>query len=591
MNRRPVLSALWLVTVIVARGYTQDGETGDPAAAEKYVQWVQGAIAEDRWREAEAALERAADYADVSSDLSYLLALVRSHQGRPRGAVLEAAVRALGTDRWRFYAPEAGRLLAARTLITLRSFSEALNLLGPAPQNADALILRLLALKGLSHIPAFRETLALALERYPRDPRPARLLCEYAAGRTPGGNEQEMINLVLRRLPFLLEADPELAYLAAPFIRDTGEARRLVEAYRAGGAGRDFRASPASLPAALGLGLIDEDQGIRELFSPPGTELPAAGEVRLDKSLLRAVWTLLRDGRGREFFIRNLLRFSGVIVEDRDQDGCMEGRTFYRDGMIAAYSYDQDQDGLPELEMAFTAGVPAWAEVVLLPGSARSVSPVFALPLRDEERIKARVRWERYPAVFRAELEGAAYILRPLELLYAPVGLTPFLGISDFLYPEAESPVPGLSRRILVMYSLFVERPGNSGGIEQVELDRGIPRRAVETLEGRTVSVTEFRLGRPYTQRIDLDLDGRMETVRRFRSEPEAPVPEADYPWEYVKILEFSESDWDGDGIFEYGETYLPNNTLIRSWDMDKDNIREYTETTGEAGDGEKKQN
>jgi hypothetical protein len=43
-------------------------------------------------------------------------------------------------------------------------------------------------------------------------------------------------------------------------------------------------------------------------------------------------------------------------------------------------------------------------------------------------------------------------------------------------------------------------------------------------------------------------------------------------------MIEFSESDWDGDGIYETTEAYREDGSVIRSWDMDRDGIREYSE-------------
>jgi tetratricopeptide (TPR) repeat protein len=552
--RRPVLPVLWLVTAIVSRGFPQTGddEAGDPAVAERYVQWAEQAIQGGHWAEAAAALERAADFADVSSDISYLLALARSRQGRPRGAVLEAARRALEADRWRRYDPEAARLLEAETLIALRAFPQALRSLAAVPESADAAVLRLRALLGLPDIPAFRGAMSLALERYPRDPRPVRVLFTYGAEKLPRGNERDLVSLALRRLPLLLEAEPELAYLAVPFIRDTGKARRLVAAYRAGGLVSSFRpASPAaaSLPVALGLGLIGEEEATAEFFSPPG------GSPALDKALLRTLWGLLRTDAARDGFRRNLLGFSGVIVEDRDKDGYIEERTRYRDGMITAYSHDADQDGLPETEITFIAGLPFRGEVVVLPESSPGT---FVYPVDDGDRLKARVSWERYPAVLEVELDGIRYIPRPLEFSFAPVRLGDLLGGEGGLpCPEGDPHTPRLSQRSLVSFALLLERPGRDGAVEQVELDRGVPRRAREYLDGRLVSVTDFLLGRPVLQTVDLDLDGRMETRRRFPPDVKAFTQEdLRAPLDLVKIMESSESDWDGDGIFEYREGY-----------------------------------
>jgi hypothetical protein len=54
-------------------------------------------------------------------------------------------------------------------------------------------------------------------------------------------------------------------------------------------------------------------------------------------------------------------------------------------------------------------------------------------------------------------------------------------------------------------------------------------------------------------------MDGFFET-RRFYSEG---------------LLGLSESDWNQDGYYEYGEEYLPDGTVLRSLDLDLDGVRE----------------
>jgi hypothetical protein len=70
-----------------------------------------------------------------------------------------------------------------------------------------------------------------------------------------------------------------------------------------------------------------------------------------------------------------------------------------------------------------------------------------------------------------------------------------------------------------------------------------------------------------------------METVRRFQEEDREFGGE-NLP-DYKKIIRFSESDWDGDGIFETSEQYLSDGTVVYSWDMDGDGKREYSEIKG----------
>ncbi|MDR2470732.1 MAG: hypothetical protein LBD09_01310, partial [Treponema sp.] len=113
-------------------------------------------------------------------------------------------------------------------------------------------------------------------------------------------------------------------------------------------------------------------------------------------------------------------------------------------------------------------------------------------------------------------------------------------------------------------FSGAVERPSGKfpGGLERVELDAGIPLRSTVYLEGRTAAETEFRAGTPLVERLDLDLDGRLETIRRYGP---------------GGVLLLSESDWDGDGIYEYAENPAEGR-MRKSWDLDRDGIRETEE-------------
>jgi tetratricopeptide (TPR) repeat protein len=561
------------------------------AAADSYVRWAEETMAAGRWAEALAGLERGADYADLSSDISYLLALARSRNNRPRGMVLEALGRALEARRWNRYSPEQALLLGAETLVAVRNFSEALNLLSRRPADADGAMIRLRALRGLPDITEFRRAMGETLERHPRDPRAAVIFFEYAGGKIPAGDDQALMDLVLRRLPYFLDAEPRLAFMAAPFIKDREAARRLVAAYRG-----VHQPLPRSIPASLDLGLLDETAAVEEFFT--GEE---AGR-EFDEGLIREIFGLLREGAARRLFRERLFRFSGVITTDGDRDGIPESRTRYRDGRIGEYYWDADQDGLAELAVSFDAGgIPRRAEQVTAPGADEpdaAVERVFAIPLGNGDRIKALIFWDAYPGVERSELEGLTYVPAPGEFLFSPISFTALAedGLEPGLpFPRYEPRNAGVSRRILASFARIIRRPSGefAGAVEEIELSGGIPLRAVETLEGRRVSATEFNQGKPVIQRVDLDLDGRMETIRRFKKQDAGPAEEyfsdslrRAYTQEpagggvvdYEKIIEFSESDWDGDGIFETGEQYLADGTVVYSWDLDGDGKREYQE-------------
>jgi tetratricopeptide (TPR) repeat protein len=537
----------------------------DAEAADKYSEWAKNAMDEGRWSEALAVLERAADFADVSSDLSWLLALARSHFDRSRGAVLEALRKAVAVNHWRRYNRTDALFMEAELLTALRFYSEALEILSSLPENPGTVRLKLLALRNGGSYEKFLEETGRALNRYPRDAGIARVYLEYLGkeylyredlrNRNPGKIERDLLDRILRRFLFLLEEDPELAWMAAPFVTDGGDAGRLVAAYRALG-----KAAPASLPIALKLGLIDEAGAIEEFFA-----LPEEGGLSLDRTLITGIWDELRTGESRALFHRNLSAFSGVIIEDTDRDGIHESWVDYRDGRILACFFDLNQDGFRESAVYFEAGEPVRAEWAAVSES----SPAYWPPAAETVR-QIRIRWERYPAVLETEQSGICYIPSPGGFLFSPLrfielpGSAPSPG-NGLLYPEKESTMATVSRRTLIAFALQVERPSREfpGAVETVDLDKSIPVGAKEHLNGRIVSVTEFFRGRPVVQHADLNLDGYLETVRFFRRSFQEKEPGSVDPLElldYSLDFERTESDWDRDGIFEEGEYVQKSN-------------------------------
>ena len=565
------------------------GERGDPAVAEKYLLWAEDVIAAGRWTQARAALERAADFADVSSDISYLLALARSHDNEDRRLVLQSLERAISAKRWNHYTEAQARLLQADQLIILRRYFSALDTLAVcktiAGENADLALLRLAALRGLAlngqtnggtkpetgsvslPVPVeFRRRMLETLDRYPHDPRPLRVFLNYAKGREPDRDDSALMEIALRRLPFLLEADPELAWMAAPFISNNDQARRMVAAYRAGSlkprADVGFKPNPASLIPALNLGLVDDAKAADELFA----------EAILEKEIIVDVGNLLRSGEGRDYFVRKLHSFTGAITEDEDGDGYAESRAVYRQGNLQEYYCDADQDGITDLYISFNAGTPQRAELTVLPS-------------QGSDRAEALIVWERYPSVQKAVLGIENYLPAPAGFQFAPIKFAE-LGATDsyagLLFPRRDPLSPGISRRMLASFAASVQRRSAEfeRGVEQIFMERGVPLRAEVTLDGTLVSVTEFENGYPTVQRLDLDLDGRMETVRRFRPPPKA-TPSRGTPSRgqsasgSQSALQSSESDWNGGGVFSTAELYREDGSVNYSWDLDGDGKRE----------------
>jgi len=547
-------------------------ESGDSAIGDRYVRWAEQAIKAGQWIQARNALERAADYADVSSDISYLLALARFNTNEGRGSVLQAVGNAIQVGRWTRYGEPQARLLEAQQLIAMRRYSAALDSLvifqPVAVETADAAMLRLSALKGLvnsgaaSYSAEFRRRMSEAMNRYPRDTRTLRLLFDYANyayadGRKPNNDDIRIMELALERLPFLLPADPELAWIAAPFINDIEKARQSLADYR----DSSLKPNPASLVPALNLGLLDDIDAVEELFAlgnPAADSAQPASAFVIDKDVLVNVWKLLRSEEGRNYMSRRLQVFSGAITEDEDHDGFAEIRAVYKHGVLEEYYFDADQDRLEDVAIIFNSGNPQWARMPSLP---------------------AVVYWESYPSVQRAVLGSGLYLPAPGGFRFAPLGFIEICASDStpgLLYPQREPLQQGITRRMLASFAVSVQQPSVefAGGIEHTYLENGIPVNAEVILNNKIVSFTEFENGRPVTQWLDLDLDGRMETVRRFRRNIFTGMSALNWDDlqgrlsqpDFRQLLESSESDWNGDGKFESGELYREDGSVVNKW-------------------------
>jgi hypothetical protein len=362
------------------------------------------------------------------------------------------------------------------------------------------------------------------------------------------------MDTAFRRLPFLLDQAPELAWMAAPFIADVEEARRILSAYRAGSYGNvsNFRPNRASVIPALNLGLLDDIAAVGELFTPDSPDV----EFVIDKDLIVRAGDLLRSDEGRDCLVQTLHSFTGVITEDEDRDGIPESRVVYKRGVLQEFYYDAEQGGLDNMIILFNSNSPQWAEISILPqAEPATVRPPFLLgtgdqglgtrendsnyrsPTREQPSSpnnypqspvpsprspqKALVIWERYPAVQKVVTVGETFLFAPGAFPFVPVNFEEICasgGYAGLLFPRYNHRSPGIGLRMLTASAVSVQRLSSEfpGGVEQVFLRQGLPVRSEVTLNGRIVSVTEFVNGRPVTQRLDMDLDGRMETTREY---------------------------------------------------------------------------
>jgi len=577
---------VWLIIfsyVFSINLYAQENYSGsDVETAVKYLQYAQELVKKEQWNEAYAAIIRASDFKDVLSDISYLTAVLQLKASRVnRLEVINNLNNAIDVKHWEIYSENHALLFKAEQQIIAQDYMGAVNSLDlisergelasnmtterHAQMRADAAMLRLLALRGMAlaynegydfilALTQFRSHVLSAMDKFPRDGRPLRIFFEYARNRMPELNEMSepgdiyLLELALRRLPFLLETDPDLAWMASALIWDLDEARRLTGAYRA------IRyPHPASIPIALNLGLIDDETAINEIFADAGENIKT-----LNREIAEDTYRLLRSEEGRISFTEKLNSFKGIIEADVDRDWHMDTFVSYNSGSIEKFQFKSSLYNYCDYNIDF--------DLNNAPVTCNSSMNIY---------------WERYPSVKKIETGTEVFLFGPVFLQYAPLRFIQIGGsdrIEGLIYPElAEQNL--ISRRAILSFCSSVTRPSAEiqGALEIIYMSRGQVLQVIEEIDGKQISVTEFQRGLPVIQRIDLDQDGRMETIRYYRRPP------PDYVWEdlidYRRLIASSQSDWRGDGRHMTKEVYSLDGSVVYYFDMDGTGEMKRSET------------
>jgi hypothetical protein len=341
-----------------------------------------------------------------------------------------------------------------------------------------------------------------------------RILFAYAATiKNPDTADRKLIDTVLKRLSSLLETDADLAYIAAPFISDTDYARKLITAWRSE---RQGAVPIESLPVSLKLGAIDESTAIDELFRP---DLPASRRI-IDKNILTEVYEQLRTNKLE--FKKDLITFSGTLTEGRD--GIIETETVYEYGLIESWK----SHAYGEATVTFPGGEPAGAEFPFVFDSEKNQSG------------KVSLLYEKYPSVIEAKLNETTFYFIPMNFFYPVLTFSDLCEPNGLLYPQRNSELAVINENILFAnaYIVVTKSKNFDTGLERFELSSGVIQYSSEYVDNKIVSYKNYKNGIPTLEKIDLDLDGRMETTVYYDVREDGSV-----------VAKRIESDWNGDGI------------------------------------------
>jgi hypothetical protein len=535
------------------------------------------------WKSAASALEDARLALPDNADILYLSALVSLKLNGEVHPALSWLQAGLVSGRFELYSAQDAGDLAASLLIRLRRYEEALGLLSSLPEavqpsrglDPEYRRLRAQAFLGLGKRPSAVSELRAGAERFPADPRFARLFFErFAAAPLPA--ERDLADLFLGRLGLLAAQDPELPLIALPFMVLPADRENAVRAARALG----IKSARASL-LGLEYGLIGDEAAVKEFFAGPAgsaagrADGEADGDSRIDLANLASLSGLIGTDSGRAAFAAALSGFSGIICADRDGDGFIEEESRYGSGLLSAWSLDSDQDGRPELSLACREGLPVSC-ALRRPGTALDIE------------------YSHYPYVSHIAFwdgtgrgggdRAVSYRFGPEALPFAPLGLRPFPDAKDsaiFLAGPQAAALP--TERAAAGAALETDyREGEI--LNVVSLDRGLPLRREAFQAGKILSVTLYEKGLPKREMRDSDGDGRFETEISYLAAPRPADPTAS-PGPAVPegpARTVARVDADGDGIFEYSEADFP--PFRKEWDLDRNGSADVVQLSVETG-------
>ena len=485
--------------------------------------------------EAVELLDEALSFVPSDPDANYLRALLGLSRGENLAVSAVRLESALVGGTFSLYRRDDARLLYASILAKTRRPADALRFIADLPVGSELLYVETIARLALGDDAGAGRAVLASLKRYPVDPRP--LVAWLNARDRPvlTRSDEAVVKAGLAALEKLKEADNSVLPALAPFVASSDDARLLVREFRAMGGIGD-----ASIVLALQYGLIAEDRAIREMLS--GSCIPSRA------SILR-LYALLASDASRAYFFAAFKSYTGAIVSDVDRDGLSESTTLYDQGQPSRWILDENQDGVPEIQVSFLTGVPAILHT--RQGSMDLAVSYDPWPFAGEIQFSDDSGSRRYSI-------GPAVMSLPLVTLASISGISG----GPYLVERSTMALPFEKAAGMRAYAARIIDAGSS----TLELYEGEPTRLWWTDAHKRAGYSVRSYGVPVDEGIDGDADGRYEARRVWMRDADG-----------LPLAKYVESDLDGDGLYEYRETLTSQGSALQSWDYDADGSVDLT--------------
>lgn len=569
------LCAFFIFLFIFSHIYAYQSEGVNLSAALSCLQNSAELCTEEKWKDALFEAQLGEVYDPATADFFYVQALAGLKLNYPNADILEKAEAACSSGMiWRLYDINAGRLLAAQINCLMLKYKEALELVELLPfESADSDYVKADALYGLGRDREAKLLISEALDRWAFDSRFAKLFFLRERGKKVSFFGKKLAGRIISRLYSWQEEDPSLLLLASPFETRSEENIRRLKLYR--GMYLPFTESynlsdlynrSYSILLCLRYGIIDEDTAVNEFFSIRAyyfnpIEKEYLVTYALYESHLVELLRLVANSRLRKELKKKLSLYEGLIVDDSNGDLIIDSKVYYKNGRPWCAEFDHRQTGYPDYTVECNFGIPS---VIYGKKNAYEVS------------------YDSYPAIKAFTKKGIKYVMRPLDLNWAPLELKELnlklYGIHQkqnaFFSLKVDKDAGSLHEGILIYSSAFSEEKLSylSGGIKKVFFDKGLPVKAEVRLGSDLYSQTNYRNGLPVFEYIDKNGDGYFETRAEYDSKG---------------LLKRTDIDLNKNKLYEYSEYYEKDDSIIKTWDSDENGIFEIKHIQYKNGDSQ----
>ena len=541
----------------------------------QYLQKAAELYADSKYAECLEYAEKGITFDDSFADFFYLKAQCLVCLDGTRAQCLDAAEAALTLGlKLRIYNRDDLVLLLARLYTETKRYNEALQLLGTlAFESADRDFYRASALYGLNRDEQARDLIETALIRWSFDVRFPRLFFLQERDKTMTRGGKKLADSLLQQLYVWIEQEPSLAVYAAPFDPNPRENNRRLKVYRnmhtADSQKLDARTQLAAVLAELRYGVIDEKTAVEEFFAVTMSDhLPQQIKSKtpgfsLYSDQLIELCRLTGMNAVRKEIGKRLEAFSGVLLEDDNNDGILNTAVFFEQGRPVSAYFDLNQDEVYEYQVQCNFGTP---NLIVTPKNGYIV------------------QYDSYPAIHSIvqQAEKREYIMRPLALRWEPVVQTELdLRLRDtdteapaFFTLQLRNNVRLLQEHDFIFSVVYSEEPASSdeNAMLRIHFEDGLIISGEIKKGTQTLALTRYRNGMLVQKEYDYDGDGFFEVLEQYDKQGN---------------LEKISVDVDKDKLFEYYEVYKTDGTVIKNWDENEDGSPEIQYTQFPSGNAQ----